>query len=86
MVLQKVKGQGESAEQCSAQTAAPLLRRDDVEVWDDDGNVVEQEQETKRASLPKDIRQLFPACSYIHALGSKICQTLFFPGCGFEML
>ena len=62
---------------------AASLRRDDVEMWDDSGNLVEQEK-AKKASIPKDIRRLLPACSYLHALGSKICQTLFFEGCGVE--
>ena len=37
-------------------TAAKAALRDDVETWDADGNVVEQEGPTKRASIPKDVR------------------------------
>ena len=40
---------------------AASLRRDDVEMWDDSGNLVEQEK-AKKASIPKDIRRLLPAC------------------------
>ena len=37
-------------------TGAKAALRDDVETWDADGNVVEQEGPTKRASIPKDVR------------------------------
>ena len=37
-------------------TGAKSALRDDVETWDADGNVVEQEGPTKRASIPKDVR------------------------------
>ena len=37
-------------------TGAKAALRDDVKTWDVDGNVVEQEGPTKRASIPKDVR------------------------------
>ena len=37
-------------------TGAKAALRDDIETWDADGNSVEEEGPTKRASIPKDVR------------------------------